>query len=282
MQMRLPGEEPDDVPDPRPRWRPAAYSPAELVHGLVRGGAAGPVTSHDRRNVRGKIERLVAGDPDLQFGIRGLGVMTADEVLALMARTAGFDPDPLQLDGPTAIDPARVLAACQRAGERLALAGARGERVLLATGHPAGLIVLYMAVGALLEAGGASLLRPLLGFEWREQGRHREVRYLNGVAVLTDRGSTRHTHQPVPMEWMLGEVDPDLVFADHGFAGAAIEAGIDTISIADVNDPAPVVARHLGMTEHVIVMDDNVQPEDYWPCYQVLAGQFQPAVTGPR
>ncbi len=62
--------------------------------------------------------------------------------------------------------------------------------------------------------------------------------------------------------------------ADHGFAGAAIELGIDTLSVADVNDPALVVAKHLGMTETVIVMDDNVQPEDYWPCYQAVAAEF--------
>ena len=118
------------------------------------------------------------------------------------------------------------------------------------------------------------MLRPLSGYQWKELGRHREIRYLQGVAVLTDRGSTKHTHAPVPMEWMLRDVQPDLVFADHGFAGAAIEAGVETISIADVNDPAPVVAKHIRMTNLVIVMDDNVQPEDYWPCFQAVAARF--------
>ena len=45
-------------------------------------------------------------------------------------------------------------------------------------------------------------------------------------------------------------------------------------SIADVNDPAPVVARRQGRTEVVIVMDDNVRPEDYWPCFQAIAAAF--------
>jgi hypothetical protein len=76
------------------------------------------------------------------------------------------------------------------------------------------------------------------------------------------------------MERMLEEATPELVFADHGFAGAAIEAGIDTVSIADVNDPALVVARAQGRGGPVIVMDDNVQPEDYWPCFQVFASRF--------
>ena len=64
------------------------------------------------------------------------------------------------------------------------------------------------------------------------------------------------------------------MFADHGFAGAAIEAGIDTISIADVNDPAPVAAAALGRTRTVVVMDDNVVPEDYWVCFQAIAARF--------
>ena len=58
--------------------------------------------------------------------------------------------------------------------------------------------------------------------------------------------------------------------ADHGFAGAAIEAGVETISIADVNDPALLVARDQGRTEHVLVFDDHVGPTDYWPVFLAL------------
>jgi hypothetical protein len=146
--------------------------------------------------------------------------------------------------------------------------------VLLATGHPAGLTLLYQAFGELLERGGAKLLRPLSGHSWREAGRHRQIRYLHGVAVLSDRGSTVHTHAPGPMELLLQEVRPDLVIADHGFAGAAIQAGVETISVADVNDPALVVAKRRGRTEIVVVMDDNVLPEDYWACFQAVAERF--------
>ena len=76
------------------------------------------------------------------------------------------------------------------------------------------------------------------------------------------------------MELMLDEAAPDLVFADHGFAGAAIERGIETISIADVNDPALLVAKAQGRTETVIVMDDNVSPDAYWPCFQAIVARL--------
>src|SRR6266542_6761968 len=182
----------------RSRWERSAFSVDELAQALVNGRVAGPITSHDRRNVLNRIERLVLGDPDVQFGLSGLTVLTPREVLALVAEEAGFDPDPGLTTGPSPIDPYRVLEACRRSGQRLAAAADRGERVLLATGHPAGLLVLYQAIAALLEAFGAKLLRPLIGLDWREEGKHREVRYLQGVAVLTDRASTRHTHAPVP------------------------------------------------------------------------------------
>ena len=89
--------------------------------------------------------------------------------------------------------------------------------------------------------------------------------------MLTDGREPRHTHRPDALERMLEDVTPDLVVADHGFAGAAIQAGVETISIADVNDPALLVAKSLGRTEHVIVMDDHVNPAAYWPCFQAIA-----------
>jgi Phosphatase len=260
----------------RELWRPkpGRFSSQELADALVEGGCAGPACSHDRANVLWKIERLVGGDPDAQFGMTGLAMFTEDEVLALMAVEAGFDPSPHIRHGDMPIDPVRVIAACQEVGQRLSWAASHGQRAVVATGHPAGLIQLATAVGDLLEEHGAKLLRPANGWEWRERGHHRRIRYLQGVAVLTDRGSTMHTHSAYPMELMLEDARPDLVFADHGLAGAAIEARIDTVSIADVNDPALVVAKHLGRTEAVIVMDDNVEPESYWPCFQAIASQF--------
>lgn len=255
-------------------WQRGTFDEDELADGLVAGSVCGPVTSHDRRNVLWKIDRLVGGDPDLQFGMTGVDVLAPERVLALMAEAAGFSPDPAVVDGPVGIDPGRVIPRLKAAGDRLAAAAARGRRVLLATGHPVGLIRLYGAVGALLEEAGASVMTPADGFSWREMGLRREISYRDNVARYCDRSSPLHTHSPTPMEHILAAGTPDLVFADHGFAGAAIQAGLETISIADVNDPAPVVAAELGRTEVVIVMDDNVDPDAYWPCFQAIAARF--------
>jgi hypothetical protein len=120
------------------------------------------------------------------------------------------------------------------------------------------------------------VVQPYEAVAWREPGRHHhwEVRYLEGVAMLTDGTSMKHTHSGEPVSRMLSEQRPDMVFADHGFAGGAIEQGVPTVSIADVNDPALLVAKAQGRTETVIVMDDNVRPEDYWPCFQAIVARL--------
>jgi hypothetical protein len=258
------------------RWVPATYSRAELLAGLRAGGIACPEVSHPMDNVLRNIGLMCEGDPDKQFGLTGLRSRSPWEVLQLVGRAAGFTPDRAWTQGPVPIDPGLVVDACEAVGDRLAFACRRRERVILATGHPVGLAHLYMEVGRQLRARGVQLLRPYEGIGWQEP-RSRdtfEVRYLEGMAMLTDGSSARHTHSAEPMRRMLRAATPDIVFADHGFAGAAIEAGVETVSIADVNDPALLVAQAQGRTEHVIVMDDHVQPEDYWPCFQAIAARL--------
>ena len=259
------------------RWTRQIDDRDELIRGLLDGRIAGPSLSHPLDNVLRNIRLLCEGEPDKQFGMSGLpGAYTQVEVLGLVGRAAGFRPDPTATTGPVPVDPERVLEACEAVGHRLAGACARGERVILATGHPVGLAHLYAGVGRQLAARGVELLRPYEGVAWRDDDGHHgwQVRYLEGVALLTDRHSARHTHRGDAMARMLGEARPDLVFADHGFAGAAIEAGVETLSIADVNDPALLVAKAQGRTDTVIVMDDNVQPDAYWPCYQAIVASL--------
>jgi hypothetical protein len=257
-------------------WTPAEYDRDTMRKALQHGGVAG-VNSHDRPNVLWKIKRLCEGDPDSQFGLSGVGGLRFDEVLRLVADASGIDPDPDVRHGMVVVDPEKVLQGIEAIADRLALAAERGERVLIATGHPTGLPLLYQETGRLLAHRGARLIRPLEGSTWHDRNdRRRQIRYFAGVGMLTDRGSALHTHSPEAMERMLAEETPDLVFSDHGMAGAAIEAGVDTVSIADVNDPALVVARSQGRGGPVVVMDDNVQPDSYWPCFQIIASRLPP------
>ena len=256
-------------------WIPGEHDREALRNALIESGAAG-VNSHDRPNVRWKIKRLCEGDPDSQFGLSGVSGRRFEDVLRLVADRAGIDPDPDVRHGMVVVDAEKVLQGFEAIADRLRLAADRGERLLLATGHPTGLPLLYQETGRLLSDEGARLIRPLEGFTWHDHlGRRRQIRYFAGVAMLTDRASALHTHASEAMERMLEEERPDLVFADHGMAGAAAEAGVDTVAIADVNDPALVVAHEQGRLAGLAVMDDNVQPEAYWPCFQIIASRFR-------
>lgn len=259
------------------RWEPHSSPRAELRRGLLEGRIAGPEVSHPMDNVRRNARLLVEGDPDKQFGMTGLaGAMSADQVLRIVGRASGFTPHPEWRSGPVPVDPDLVLDACGAVGDALAGVVRTGGSVILATGHPTGLAHLYIEVGRQLRARGVKTIQPFEAVPWKEPGRHHrwEIRYLEGVAMLTDGTSMRHTHSGEPMARMLSEQRPDLVFADHGFAGGAIELGVPTVSIADVNDPALLVAKAQGRTDTVVVMDDNVRPEDYWPCFQAIAARL--------
>jgi hypothetical protein len=259
------------------RWTPAPFERDVLLEALLEGKIAGSEVSHDSDNVRRNIGLLCEGDPDKQFGLTGLpDDLSASDILGFVGTASGFDPETLGKAVPVPVDPALVLDSCEAVGDRFALAARRGETVILATGHPVGLAHLYIEVGRLLRMHGVEVIQPYEAVPWKEPGKHHhwEVRYLEGVAMLTDGASMKHTHSGEPMTRMLGARRPGLVFADHGFAGAAIEHGVDTVSIADVNDPALLVAQAQGRTETVIVMDDNVRPEDYWPCFQAIASRL--------
>lgn len=253
-------------------WTPRVVDRTDLERALLAGGVAGTAT-HPVDNVRGNIQKLLDHDPDKEFGLTGLQEgMTLDRVLGLVERAAGVPIDRGARFGPVDIRARSIVDASLAAGGRLARASENGETVVFATGHPTGLAYLYHELASELARRGASILVLGRGVRWREPGLDHDwfIEHHDGVAMLSDGRAPRHTHKPDAMERMLAEGRPDVVFADHGFAGAAIEAGVETISIADVNDTALLVAKEQGRTEHVLVFDDHVDPNAYWPVFVAL------------
>lgn len=239
---------------------------------LVEAGLAGSVQTTPA-NTQGNIERLLAGDADATFGLPVWRDTTAGEVADAVRSVCGADPreadDPR---GPGWIDPEATVAALERHAERLSAAAARQTAVLVATGHPTGLLPHYMALARELQMSGCALLAPGDGqaFPSDEGTGRREIRYLDGVACVSDGASLRHTHRDEAMRALLAQVaadgnEPGLVVADHGFAGAAIAEGLPTVSIADVNDVALPLAQLRGLTDAVLPLDDNLPPRTMVP-----------------
>ena len=260
---------------------------SELRAHLLAGRIAGDVATPREDNLR-NAERMAQGRPGYDFGLRPAREWSPDEVLDVMVRRCGVSPDPEHLVGPDTIDVDLTLAALDRVRDRLALAARRRERVLLATGHPTGILVLHLAVARALRAAGGQVLVPDLDWSWPwDEGwggewarrRPRHVRAVAGVHVLASGGELLHTHAAEPGRALLAALaePPDLVVADHGFAGAAAAAGLEVLSYADCNDPALFVAQEEGLDIDVVPLDDNVLPHLYDPVAEHLVAWSGPA-----
>jgi hypothetical protein len=269
--------------------RPMTDDDLQLVARLVQNRLCGEVATPVGSCV-GNCRQLIAGRPGFTFGLSDWRDASVDDAIAAVEALGGGRLRGHADEEPTFIDPAATLAGVRRHHDVLAeVAAGGGARVVVATGHPV-LLPHYGTVAAALLRAGCLLLHPL--DDGRRLGRTPErrswsVAYVDGVAVLSQDGAVTHTHRPDAMEAMLHEVGadlPDLVVADHGFAGAAIEAGIATLAIADVNDPALPLAQARRRTDGVLLIDDGLPPDVFAPVTEaVLAWASRgPGAAGPR
>jgi Phosphatase len=243
----------------------------DLARHLVASRIAGSVRTPVWDVLR-KPALIAAGDPEQCFGLSGLERYTSAEILAQVTAQFGWSHTPGEdPNGPTWIDPELLLVELDQAAARLASACERGEHVLFATGHPTGLLGLYQQLCLAMRDAGAKVSRPGDGLAFSFYGKRRRIVYVGRVATLASNANLYHTHNAHPMELVLeqaGEVD--LVVGDHGFAGAAVERGIDVVAVADINDPALAMAKAEGRAKVVLGMDDNVLPMAYEPVADYL------------
>ncbi|MGP4024489.1 phosphatase [Actinomadura sp. 3N407] len=269
------------APEPKP-----APGRDELRAHLVRTMIAGDVATPRQNNLL-HYRRMAAGHPYYQFGLELKPSWTEQTVLEMMVERCGVDPDPRHIYGDDTIDPDITLDTLEAMGERIGLAARRRENVVIATGHPATLTPLYEAVARALADAGCRVLTPAAGWTYEIEVGYggldvRRIVYAEpGVAMLEgDDRRTHHTHDPHPMEAMLRELAnsasedaakakpdiwPDLAIADHGWAGAAGQAGIDTVGFADCNDPALFAGAAEGKIDVAVPLDDGVSPHHYAP-----------------
>jgi hypothetical protein len=246
---------------------------AHLVRTMIAGDVATP-----RQNNLLHYRRMAARNPYYMFGLDLKPSWTERDVLELMVELCGVDPDPGHVYGDDTIDPDKTIDALEAMGERIGRAARDRETVVLATGHPATLTPIYTTFAGALREAGCRIVTPAEGWSysietgWGGHEARRIVYNPAGVAMLEgDDGRTHHTHDPDPMEAMLAELAgdssdwPDLAIADHGWAGAAGEAGIDTVGFADCNDPALFAGAAEGKIDVVVPLDDGVSSHHYAP-----------------
>ncbi|MFI2258611.1 phosphatase [Streptomyces tubercidicus] len=247
---------------------PTAPSRAALVEHLVRTRIAGEVAT-PRENNLSHYRRLANGDRHYWFGLE-FGDRWVDEqdILAVMAERCGVVDDPHHRQGQDTIDPELTVDALDRAAAVLRKAAAGQQRVLFATGHPGGLLDVHRATAEALRAAGCEIVVIPDGLQ-ADDG----MVFQFGDVAMLERGATLwHTHSPEPMAAVLDGLEregrplPDLVMADHGWAGCAGQRGIDAVGFADCNDPALFLAESEGTLQVTIPLDDHVlSPRHYDP-----------------
>ncbi|MCU4746758.1 MULTISPECIES: phosphatase [unclassified Streptomyces] len=238
----------------------------ELIEHLIRSRIAGEVAT-PRENNLAHYRELANGNRHYWLGLE-LGDRWVDEqdVLAVMTERCGVNEDPEHRQGQDTIDPELTVDALERAADTLRKAADGRSRVLLATGHPGGLLDVHARTGFALAAAGCDIVKVPIGLT-ADEG---VVAQMAGVAMY-ERGATLwHTHSPHPMATILdalaadGQAPPDLVVADHGWAGCAAQYGIDTIGYADCNDPALFLAEAEGTLSVCVPLDDHVTNPRYY------------------
>jgi hypothetical protein len=256
------------------RLTSADWSAEALRDYLVAHAIAGTVAT-PRQNSLAKYRAMVAGDWQGQFGLTFARPWTVEDVLAEMALRCGVSGDPAVQQGPDFIDPERTIDRLRAMAARLGEVAAGRGRVLMGTGHPAGLLAIHAVLSRRLRAAGCQVLTPAAGWRGRvlfdDVRQDGELLYFDSVAVISVFGGLGHTHAAGPMQAMLadlrqsGDAMPDLVIADHGFAGAAGAAGLLVVGFADCNDPALFVGEAEGQIDVSVPLDDNVHPDLYEP-----------------
>ncbi|MBI2863587.1 MAG: phosphatase [Chloroflexi bacterium] len=228
---------------------------AVALERIAESRIAGKDTRHSRATNLHAIQELVNGHPHYTFGIRGVERFKQREVLDAIADLTKCSNDPGYTEGGGYISPASALKGLELGANAIASVARSGGRFMLGTGHPGSLLVFYIDLaklirkwgGEVIQVGGGAFVPPNLDLD-----------YVEGVAVVSDRCSLWHSHDTAPMEIILNSAGPiDLAVTDHGFAGAAINAGVPVVGIMDTNDPALAVAKRMGADVIVIPMDDN-------------------------
>ncbi len=249
-----------------------APSREHLIDHLLKTRIAGAVAT-SRENNLDHYRELAAGNRHYWLGLElDARWSDPDAVLELMSERCGVIADPEHRSGQDTIDPELTVDALDRAAVALRKAADGRHRVLLATGHPGGLLGVHQATAAALRAAGCEIVTIPPGL-YADDGR---LLQMGGVTMLLRGAALVHTHSPAPMTAVLdgmergGRPMPHLVVADHGWAGCAGQRGLDTIGYADCNDPGLFVGEAEGTLAVTVPLDDHVAPQYYDPMTDYL------------
>jgi hypothetical protein len=228
--------------------------------------------------LRNTIERTVAGDRAALGLLRGFpGATIIGAWAAVTAEFGATARDPM-------IDASITVAAARRVGARLATAATAGQRVAFATASPASLLPLHLAMAGLVRDAGGVVLEQDDAGPLRVEGRAaRWLRWIDGVAVVTDRRSLLAAADgEAARELMFVLERPALVVGDGAFAEAAWEAGGAVVALAGLDRCALALAARSTDRAMLLPLRTDRPAVSYRPLLEVVREAFRAVATPER
>jgi hypothetical protein len=249
---------PPKLPDPAVERSPRADRGPSLRETLKHHHVAGRSQRYGRDEVMGVMRRVEQGTPNALCGLPTLPELTREHVAAAVEAIYGWEGD-----GPRArIAPGHTVDGFTAAVMRVLEVARGGGRVAFATARPAALLQLYRRLAARAAAEGAAVLGGDETASFGPAGRR--VRWIDHVAVLTDGASLLGDDVvEAAEEWLFALARPDLVVADHSYAGVACAAGLEVVAFADLDAIAVAVASWQGRAVRIVPLDDHRPPAAY-------------------
>jgi len=255
------------------------YTREEVENILVKHKLAGAGLAHSRENNIDHIYKLVKGDPGVTLGIELIhqaidkGKLKPQDVLDTIASWTGCPTNIEHLSGQGYIAPSSTYKALLSASTVIRRAIEMRSTFIFATGHPANMLSLYSKLADYVSRRGCRIIDFIpenISYEGLKLSLHDRVY----VASVND--NPVHTHDYHLMEELLSKVDiPDIAIADHGFAGAAVNHGIETICVMDTNDPGVAVAEKLGAPMIVVPFNDSAPSADVDAVFPIIISMVE-------
>jgi hypothetical protein len=249
---------PPKLPDPARERPERAQTRPSLRELLKHAHVSGRSLRYGRDEVTAIMRRVEQGAPSSLLGLPPFAGLTREHVAAAVELVYGWEGD-----GPRArIAPARTVGGFTIATTRVLEVARSGGRVAFATARPAALLQLYRRLAARAAADGAMVLASDETVGFGPTGRR--IRWVDHVAVLTD-GAALLADDSVEAaeEWLFTLARPDLVIADHTYAGVASAQGLEVVAFADLDAVALAVAAWQGRAVRLVPLDDRRPPSAY-------------------
>ncbi len=234
-----------------------------VTDAVLESGVAGEIKDHNQEMTHKAVVQMLAGNPYFSFGIKSVAKASGHKLNAKtakqwMSEALGISLKRFEKNGPSYIDPDLTVERLHDMMGVIDEAILNRRRILMATGHPGSMLQFYLRLEQYIRDHQEEQLMVTLDKSWRVS-EFNWIDCVGSVLVVCDVGSLLHTHDHEPMDQVLKYLkgNVDLVIADHGFAGSAVNAGIKTIGLHDVDDPAIPIAERLGQDVLPIPINDN-------------------------